>query len=118
MSVRVQHIKQQYQAAQPLLQALTAAYPEDITPGMVDEDMFTWACELWYSYAIEVCQHPSITQHVIWRLLHQAQQNCCGQQCPVRTTLKEMPCTFYVNGCNQVVLDGEANIVVLLRKPA
>lgn len=62
-SVQVQHIRQQYLAAQPLLQALTAAYPDDISPDMVDEDMFTWACELWYSYAIEVCRNPLTTQH-------------------------------------------------------
>ena len=50
----MQHIKEQYKSAQPVLQALTAAYPEDITSNMVEEDMFIWACELWYSYAIEV----------------------------------------------------------------
>jgi hypothetical protein len=51
----MQHIREQYRGAQPELQALTAAYPEEITSEMVAEDMFIWACDLWYSYAIEVC---------------------------------------------------------------
>ena len=52
--MHAQHIREQYRAAQPVLQALTAAYPDDITPDLVTEDKFIWACELWYSYAIEV----------------------------------------------------------------
>ncbi|BDA42806.1 probable actin-histidine N-methyltransferase [Coccomyxa sp. Obi] len=65
-----QHIRQQYQAAQPLLQELTAAYPDDITPDMVDEDMFTWACELWYSYAIEVEYPDGVVRQALVPMAH------------------------------------------------
>ncbi|CAL8467547.1 g7085 [Coccomyxa elongata] len=65
-----QHIRQQYVAAQPVMQALTVAYPDDITPDMVDEDMFTWACELWYSYAIEVEYPDGVVRQSLVPMAH------------------------------------------------
>ena len=50
---RVQHVRAEYQAALPALQALLAAFPEHITPEQVSEERFLWACSLWYSYAME-----------------------------------------------------------------
>ena len=49
----MQHVRGEYQAALPALQALLAAFPEHIKPEQVSEERFLWACSLWYSYAME-----------------------------------------------------------------
>ena len=71
----MQHIGEQYQLVKPALQALAAAYPEHILLEHVSEKMYIWACELWYSYAMEVspllfCPNKSATRAAV-RLLNQ-----------------------------------------------
>ena len=49
----LQHVRAQYQAALPAMQALLAAYPQHITAEQLSEESFLWACDIWYSYAME-----------------------------------------------------------------
>lgn len=53
-----QHVSAQYEAALPALQALLAAYPQHVTPEQVSKASFLWACDLWYSYAMEASTPP------------------------------------------------------------
>lgn len=53
-SLSVQHLKEQYEALRPVLDALVRAYPPHIKPEYVTYESYLWAVELWYAYAIQV----------------------------------------------------------------
>ncbi|KFM26144.1 Histone-lysine N-methyltransferase setd3 [Auxenochlorella protothecoides] len=48
------HLKRQYDATRPLLAMLLAAYPALLSPAWFEFGQYTWAAELWYSYAFEI----------------------------------------------------------------
>lgn len=48
------HLRMQYEATQPLFQMLMTAYGKLLQPEWFTYEAYTWAAELWYSYAFEI----------------------------------------------------------------
>jgi histone-lysine N-methyltransferase SETD3 len=48
------HLRAQFAATRPLMDALLAAYPQHLRPEWFSYEAYVWAAELWYSYAFEV----------------------------------------------------------------
>ena len=54
MFVAVQHIKEQYAALKPVLDALVTAYPQFLQAAWFSWEAYLWAVQLWYAYAMKV----------------------------------------------------------------
>lgn len=54
----VQHILTEYQTTKPLLEGLIKAYPVAIQDWHLSLPEYLWAVQVWYAYAMQVCQRP------------------------------------------------------------
>lgn len=50
----MQHIKEQYGALKPILDALVTAYPQHLKAAWFSWEAYLWAVQLWYAYAMKV----------------------------------------------------------------
>jgi histone-lysine N-methyltransferase SETD3 len=48
------HLRAQFEATRPLLDALLEAYPQHLSPEWFAYERYVWAAELFYSYAFEI----------------------------------------------------------------
>ena len=55
----LQHIRDSFAGLQPVIQALTTSYPDDLPPRLFTFDAFLWATQLWYAYALQVSGPPA-----------------------------------------------------------
>ena len=60
----VQHIKEQYEALKPILDALVAAYPQHLQAAWFSWEAYLWAVQLWYAYAMQVSQSDNAFGHM------------------------------------------------------
>ena len=68
MAAWLQHLREQFDSLQPLLQALLQAYPGLLQPEWFTWEAFLWAVECWYAYAIEVSIRPKGCTALLARL--------------------------------------------------